>query len=772
MSEMLAVDIQFTSRDGLADLIKAALGRGDGPGARICTEEFLRRFPNHLPGYFDACEAARLCDDRTAADQLMVSAMARFPDQSWPTTYFAYNAFRQREWDVAAGRYLVGLNKFPGHLPNGLGLAETLRRCGLPFLGLQVLEIAIEKYPADQEIYAARLALVVETQDWGRVPDLFRELVDKFPDAASRALQGIFAVGKAAGNSVAQECISIVVEKTGVSENILITKIELFLDAEDVKSSLELWDDNFSLFVHSDQTNRTAARILMAGLTSALPRESLRKVVRYFLHQPFVEHSSWHPFIVGLRSELQISKNDLGVQALKSLANECLASEVDMSACALFTRVAFGDNSNFEEFAKLADTGLSYLQKANIWLKLFAPEFVSTQFCVRYIRRYVDAGYPGTESNPLPQLAGSDVARCLLLLATLHDPLAAEELLARLRQAALVEPSRASSWDNAVGSVAQAYRLDGDPPAVIFRRGDKLRIALCISGQLRGYRRAHASWDYLGLAAHDVHRTVHTWHNVGRRFPDNQWHIPRAFSGAFAEALLLASGREGYDTILRRYPKLFNVFRSRQDADPAQVRATFGTDDVVFEEDEAQPFAAMHNQEKMLYKIERCFEQALIRRIDYDLIIRMRPDKMLSAPFELDWNRLFFESQRKRKIYTDIGRFNVFGYGYSIGDQFAVGIAEAMTPYSRTWSFSTAAETRAAGWLPRGPLAHTSMAYATFIAGVVVETVEGAQLGDLISDDPLTSAEIRPLILADMGGAPRDELDRILLNACLATVEA
>jgi hypothetical protein len=67
--------------------------------------------------------------------------------------------------------------------------------------------------------------------------------------------------------------------------------------------------------------------------------------------------------------------------------------------------------------------------------------------------------------------------------------------------------------------VQQADDLSASPPAPALAFVPmRLRIALCISGQLRGYEAAHPSWSRLGLDRHEVTRFVHVWQDIGRNW--------------------------------------------------------------------------------------------------------------------------------------------------------------------------------------------------------------------------------------------------------------
>ncbi len=68
---------------------------------------------------------------------------------------------------------------------------------------------------------------------------------------------------------------------------------------------------------------------------------------------------------------------------------------------------------------------------------------------------------------------------------------------------------------------------------------------------------------------------------------------------------------------------------------------------------------------------------------------------------------------------------------------------------------------------PDSPLAHTSLAYALFCAGVRAQTIEDLGLCALISDDPPPAEVLRPLLETDIGSRRDDPIDALLLAACL-----
>ena len=120
-----------------------------------------------------------------------------------------------------------------------------------------------------------------------------------------------------------------------------------------------------------------------------------------------------------------------------------------------------------------------------------------------------------------------------------------------------------------------------------------------MSGQLRGFRQAFATWGGLGLDAHEVVTFVHTWRNIGRRFPENHWHLGRAFAGPLRDALVTASGQLGSDLLMQRYPRMFGYFNTKQTIDGSNLAALYQSDNWAIEDDEDYPIKAMTNSAKM-----------------------------------------------------------------------------------------------------------------------------------------------------------------------------
>jgi len=152
------------------------------------------------------------------------------------------------------------------------------------------------------------------------------------------------------------------------------------------------------------------------------------------------------------------------------------------------------------------------------------------------------------------------------------------------------------------------------------------KVAFCVSGKLRGYREAFASWKKARLFADcDVSIFVHTWPEVGATgFNPNI--VYRMFGGNFLQAFVkecnmiieefnMTRGKyssEKLDKFGKVYPNLLRVAAESQEVVSAEKLSKFyGTPHVVVEPEE--PYRNYTNAEKMYLKIQACWELALAK---------------------------------------------------------------------------------------------------------------------------------------------------------------
>ena len=304
------------------------------------------------------------------------------------------------------------------------------------------------------------------------------------------------------------------------------------------------------------------------------------------------------------------------------------------------------------------------------------------------------------------------------------------------------------------------------PPAVPPPR--RLRIALCVSGQLRGFKRAVPTWAKLGLDRHHVDTFVHTWQVVGRRRPDSDQGI-RCFHDGMRRAYEQAYRSHGEAGMIARYPALMAFLHNPQETTTVEELAdVFHTRNIVLEDDRLPPYNGFPHPQKMYSKIESCHGLAVASGQDYDLVIRLRPDKEVKSGPQIDWHEIYQRSVDQHLIYAD--RPQVIHWvpplGLFVGDQFAVGAAPLMAQYSRAYSATVDAIYNNTYGFPKYFFGHTNASFNGFFNGIAYDLLPGLEFGELMDPEHIDPQLLLSLLQQDMGGQPRDDQDQTFLNAC------
>jgi hypothetical protein len=231
------------------------------------------------------------------------------------------------------------------------------------------------------------------------------------------------------------------------------------------------------------------------------------------------------------------------------------------------------------------------------------------------------------------------------------------------------------NYDCVVFDRMRAVEIERKAP-VVSKSTRELRIAICVSGQLRGYEEARRSWrpvEQLGAVSY----FVHTWRNVGGREPEGS-HAERVFGGDFLTAYMSAVATYGYSSIKSILSELFERIRRQKHVSADDLMSTYDTRHVVVEDENDDKFIGWNNYRKMYYKISKSLSLVREMRLDYDIILRIRPDKkILSIDAEL-----FGQQMRKcleqNIICADSSYFLHFGLGFCVGDQFYMGSSALM----------------------------------------------------------------------------------------------
>lgn len=286
------------------------------------------------------------------------------------------------------------------------------------------------------------------------------------------------------------------------------------------------------------------------------------------------------------------------------------------------------------------------------------------------------------------------------------------------------------------------------------------RIAVCVSGQLRGWQQALPSWRRGLLQNADCHFFVHTWQNIGRSGAEHfRAYLP--FAGtAFCAAWREQAQRAGMEVMTAQFPTLFSALRDGGRVTRAELSEAYCTDHIVVEDEAAPAFAGWSNSRKMHYKLAAAQKLVADGGEGFDLVLRLRPDKETGLA-AFSWSDLI-AAACEPAIFADIS-FG-FQYGYPmIGDQVAIGLPEAMAVYTDT--FQIVPRLQADDFYRCGDdfVGHKSLALTLWHAGIAVRRLP-VKMGRLLEAATMGSQQIADCLLKDAAGR-EDAMDMVLMEA-------
>ena len=299
-----------------------------------------------------------------------------------------------------------------------------------------------------------------------------------------------------------------------------------------------------------------------------------------------------------------------------------------------------------------------------------------------------------------------------------------------------------------------------------------LRIALCFGGQLRGCTQTLESLsEALGLQDHQVHVFVHSWRNIGRKFPIPT-HAARVFGSEMCRAWHEVFGDCDMQQLQERlqacYPRLLALLHSSAEAAPEQVAGWFAAEAVVLEDESEQRFTtaegAWDNPRKMYYKLHAAHELARHSGRDFDLIIRARPDLRCRGRCP-NLHELYASSRRSLAVFTPGALFcSHIDRECLIDDNLAVGVPEVMQTYADTYTELPLQLQRHTWDCPPDYAPHVSLEHQLFCGGIEIRDL-GVEIS-FAEPAPLCARDLCAALRADCAGRRGVASDRLLLRAC------
>jgi hypothetical protein len=334
---------------------------------------------------------------------------------------------------------------------------------------------------------------------------------------------------------------------------------------------------------------------------------------------------------------------------------------------------------------------------------------------------------------------------------------------------ALAAPDTSSAPDTPVGAVyhaAAAYRqwIPASPPL----QGRRLRIALCVFGQLRHFQAARPSWNALRLDTHDVQVFVHTWRNTGMRIPDVSTGAgtDRVFGHApFAQAYKRAAALYGIPALYERCRTLHAALDCGRTVSDEELRTVYGAQArCVIEDDPGDTFGPdPANQRRMFRKMHGAVQLMRGSGQAFDLCILIRPDLLLKPIGEgADLMAMATAAAQGSVVFNDclITTGNIY-----LDDTMAIGRPDVMEAFVDVESFTQEAAVGKHWNAPTSLRAHRSIAHNAFVRGLRPVYQLGFRKAGLASAVCLSREQIQAALLAEMPHGAVSDLDRLLLSS-------
>lgn len=272
-----------------------------------------------------------------------------------------------------------------------------------------------------------------------------------------------------------------------------------------------------------------------------------------------------------------------------------------------------------------------------------------------------------------------------------------------------------------------------------------LKIAVCISGQLRGFKQAFEVFKKTSFFNHEVDVFVSVWENKGRK-KIHPAHLDRIFPKPFAQVLSNFVTSYGVPRLQEKVPSLFAKLNQVSLVSESELISVYNPKKLlIFNDNEYEGFS---NMEKMYFMINQCWNLIEVPE-QYDLVVRLRPDKELIS-CNLDLVSLASE-EYANCLVTDADP-NIHTDDIYVGDQFAVGSPKVLRAYSEIFSKYSSSKSelfKVEGY--RQLLPHSTIFAQMLLQNIDVKPADNQfKWGKLLDSEMLSKAEIIDALKSDL----------------------
>ena len=736
-----------------------AVSRADWPLVIQCAERLLNAWPDEIQGYLDGARARIELGRPEDAFILIESGLARIPNSPALIERLVQLCGTYPDLPATSGKLASLAATTVDDARLSVAVARGLRYAGKADEAEPLLVRIRARAGSNREVMVEAALVALASGAYEVAAKRFAEIIETFGYEASLQTQLAEATFLAGNTGSACDLMLKVASNFPRELPFWDRFFDIASKAGRDEDAVRYWRAIIERgYLPAKDTYEIAHRILMNAPSDSLASEAFALL----LSEPDPGGRDWLPAI----HRLEWMTRFRDAERLFTLARACIveAGDVDFSAPRAMLKSILGIPRTAAEIDTTFSTLLRFgrMPVASRILKASNREQLRERFDIYLTKRLQDWRLETEEDF-------AEVYAYLILCATCPTPLYTD--LMRLVRTSCPETGEDLELDlsTARGVVINAARLAssdavGDP--AIAARTRRLNIALCISGELRGYKEAKETWSALGLEAHSVDVFVHTWKSTGFQWA-RMWTALLNEHPALRDVIAAPSG----ETFLRsRYPHVADVMDAiiARDAsvDETTLATFYGASKVVVEERPDPDLAARANVWKLHTKVERCHELARESGKDYDLIIRIRPDLAFNPIETPDWWQVYQYCLDNNVILTD-GQHDFSHETVRVGDQFAVGTAKAMDTYAGLAStlLGRQREGRSVFGAPRGLETHTSLALHLIQNGIFAREFQAARPARLVNIS-LSAEELLPALKRDIESRESIAFDQDFLLAC------
>ncbi len=277
----------------------------------------------------------------------------------------------------------------------------------------------------------------------------------------------------------------------------------------------------------------------------------------------------------------------------------------------------------------------------------------------------------------------------------------------------------------------------------------RLSVAICITGQLRGFERAVASWAEFLQPDANYEFFLSTWGTTGAK--DFSWqHMYRFVDQAAGAALIAYRDRVGVEKATQACREFFST-----KGEPVDVYKVAGLlkrygqlASYSLVDEDGLEVNNLSNPEKMYFHNSNVLDLVGDTLNDFDLVLKIRPDILVGYRRMPDfWLHIERQCALRQVVYAESG-FRYEEWGFGCGDQIGIGTPHNMREYMSVWREKDyhnlyARSIRGSGEPVFG--GHTSLGVQLFRRGIDVN-VAPLELRGLASDPLRTTKDIIALL--------------------------